>query len=160
MNKACGPFCAHHPHDTCCCSQPGHGPHLHDRTIHAAAMWPCATRAHVRYAHTTVEHHNYTFCCKHSTLAHHALLQHRDAPPHRRRRRKFPHPARKGARAFGPPPARHTTLAPSCNALLAAHATVSRLWYSLGQSLPGPRPNQRTNFTASQARAKRRAHPA
>ena len=77
------------------------------RTIHAAAMWPCATRAHVRYAHTTVEHHNYTLCCKHSTLAHHALLQHRDTPPHRRRHRKFTHPARKGARAFGPP--RHAT---------------------------------------------------
>ena len=51
-------FCAHRPHDTCCCSQPGHSPHLRDRTIHAAAMWPCATQARVRYAHTSVEHHN------------------------------------------------------------------------------------------------------
>ena len=49
----------------------------------------------------------YTSCCKRSTLAHHALLQHHDAPLRRRRRRKFPHPTWKGARAFGPP--RHAT---------------------------------------------------
>ena len=68
---------------------------------------------------------------------------------------KIPSPCMGRRPRLGPAPARHTTLAPSCNALLAANATASRLWYSLGQSLPGPRPNQPTNPTASQARVNR-----
>mgnify|MGYP001347670098 CR=1 FL=1 len=68
---------------------------------------------------------------------------------------EIPSPCAERRPRLWPAPARHTTLAQNCNALLAANATVFRLWYSLGQSLPGPRPNQPTNLKALQARAKR-----
>ena len=68
---------------------------------------------------------------------------------------KIPSPYMERRPRLWPAPTRHTTLAQHCNALLAANATVFRLWYSLGQSLPGPRPNQPTNLRALQARAER-----
>ena len=54
------------------------------------------------------------------------------------------------ARPGTPHNARAKLQCPAC-----CNATVFRLWYSLGQSLPGPRPNQPTNLKALQARAKR-----